>query len=495
MIAGNTHGYDKWAVLFMVILTFCIYTAGISLTILKPGDCIASEYNKNEINDDSQAEFSFEGFIEFENFHNIQSDQSFQDANKKNELRGRFEIRYGTENLYFFTVPNIYLTSTLFNSEIGEDYNYNDDTDVARNMKVSSSSYEISFNELYLSYDTENYRLRAGNQIYGWGTADVFNPTSYFNPYDMREVIFKDEDEYKEGVPSLSAMFFFDDYTLEAVFSPTHIPGRIAENGDYWQLSFDNYQLPIVFADPDALDTELSNTAYGARLSTSVMNSDISLSLYHGPDSEFLFVPTCLVVEEGNPVSVLVEPRTYVVNKIGMDYSMAMDKFVVQFEAAYSPDKRGVVSQQTDDIGGVTFPFDVKKSDHISYSAGFNYFIPLYSIFEEHEGETVFTMEWYQSKYASSNLADPLLTDLLTCRFEDQYFSNRLSVSLSGIIDTKNKGFTFWPQIGYDFQNGFSTELSYVHIHGKSDSINTTESLFYYLRNNDTLIWKVRYDF
>jgi hypothetical protein len=457
--------------------------------------CFASDFDDYEDFEEESAEFTIQGFIEFENFLNTYKDQDFEDANKKNEIRSRLEIRYGTDSLYLYVVPNIYVSSTLIKDRLGKDYNYSDKTELFRNLRYSSSSYEVSFNEFYLNFTQENYRIRVGNQIFGWGTADVFNPTAYFNPFDMREIIFKEDDEYKAGVPSVSAMIFFDDTTLELVVVPVHIPGIIAENGDFWSLAPDNYQLPIILGEIRGLDIDSSNSGYGARFSATTGSTDFSFSCYHGPDVEPVYLPFRTVLSPNESVSVLVEPQYHVINRVGLDFSMTIDDFVVQFEAAYSPDKRGYKEAKFENAGGIVLPLEVEQSDHIWYSVGFNYFIPLYRLIDDHEGETVFTFEWSQSKYFEDDFSDPFSAKIMSFRFEDSYYSNRLNVSLAGIFDIQRNGHSIWPKIGYDFLNGFSTELSYACISGKSDSINTTESIFYYFRDNDILIWEVRYDF
>jgi hypothetical protein len=311
----------------------------------------------------------------------------------------------------------------------------------------------------------------------------------------MRETFFKDDNEFKQGVPSLSGMIFLEGFSLEMVAVPVHIPERMPEKGSYWYINLDNYQIPILFDKPEHLAPNAINQAFGTRLTTTLFSTDMSFSLYHGPDSSLLFLPDSTRIEQGQPVSVLVKPKAYVVNKIGMDFSRAIGKIVLQFEGAYTLDKRGTVEQHITNPAQVVFPYDVKKSGHMAFSAGFNYFIPLNAILKDHEGDTVLTMEWFQSEYVDKTLSSPLLTDLVIARIEDSYFGNRLAISLAGILYTKKHGYVVWPKVGYNFQNGFSTDLSYVHINGKSDSVNTTESLFYYLRNNDTLIWKLKYDF
>ncbi len=442
----------------------------------------------------SDSRLSFSGFLEMENQVNVHTDQEFHDAVKKNELHGKFRIRWGEENAHVWITPDIRLSSALFTSD-DDTCAYADRFDVARNGRISNRGYDISVNEAYLHLGDSNARLRIGNQIYGWGTADVFNPTAYFNPYDMRETFFKDEDGMRLGVPSVSGMVFLDNLTVEAVWVPFHIPGILAGDGRHWSIHMDNYQLPIVFDEVRALDRGMENNGFGVRFSSTVLGTDLSVSLYHGPDKDLLYRPTEILVEPGEPLAVRVVPETHPVSYLGLDMSKSLDKLVIQAELAVSPDKRAIMTQAPGDPTAIRFPYAVKRSAYIACALGFNYFIPLHQWIEDHEGDTVLTMEWYTATFIEEDRADPVISDLVSARFEDTYARGRVPVSLTCLVSLGRPGYAIWPKIGYDFRNGLSTSLSYIHLEGRSEAPNATQSLFYYFRNNDTLAWTIHYDF
>ncbi|MBN2282694.1 MAG: hypothetical protein JXO48_02275 [Deltaproteobacteria bacterium] len=440
-------------------------------------------------------DFTCRGFVEFEGWFSTRDDQDSKEANKKNEIRSRFEIRYGTDSIYFYTASDLYLFLIYLNEEAGDDYVYAPDTTVSRNLMISSERSELRFDELYVNYGKANYRLRVGNQIFAWGTADAFNPTSYFNPYDLREFLFKDDDEYRIGVPALSGMLFFEDSTLEVVFVPAHVPMVLAPEENFWSLVIDDYFFPVEIEEPSGLPVKSKNCGFGARLSRSVSGVDFSLSGYHGPDREPVFVPYRTVLRTNEPLSLLIRSFTYTVNMVGVDFTTTYGDFVFQTEAAYSPDKRWIVRQDLDDYANLTLPFEVKKSHYLSYAVGFNYFVPLNRVLDGHEGESVFTFEWFQSKYFDDDLFAPLLTDLITCRYEDSFMSGRVKTKMTGIFDVRNDGYVLWPEIGYDFQNGWTVDLSYAGIRGSGGSDWEDNSIFYYFRDNDILMGRIRYEY
>lgn len=444
--------------------------------------------------DASDSRFSFSGFVEMDHRINTRTNQDFHDAVKKSELRGKLKVRWGEDNAHVLVTPDIRLSSALFTPD-DDTCAYADEFEVARNGRISNRGYEISLDEAYLHLGGSRARLRVGNQIYGWGTADVFNPTAYFNPYDMRETFFNDPDSMKLGVPSVSGMVFLDNLTVEAVWVPVHVPGIIAGDGRYWSIHMDNYQLPIVFDEVKPLESDVENSGFGVRVSSTILGTDLSVSLYHGPDKDLLYRPAEILVEPGEPVSVRVVPESHLVSYLGLDISKSLDKLVIQAELAVSPDKRAIMEQAPDDPAAIRFPYAVKRSVYMACALGFNYFIPLHQWIEDHEGDTVLTMEWYKATFIEGDRAEPVISDLVSARFEDTYARGRVPVSLTCLVSLDRPGYAMWPKIGYDFQNGLSTSLSYIHLDGRSEAPNATQSLFYYFRANDTLVWNIHYDF
>ena len=52
-----------------------------------------------------------------------------------------------------------------------------------------------------------------------------------------------------------------------------------------------------------------------------------------------------------------------------------------------------------------------------------------------------------------------------------------------------------WPQIGYDFLNGFKVEAGYIAIDGHGEGDYQEDSVFYYYEDNDFVMVNVRYAF
>jgi hypothetical protein len=427
----------------------------------------------------------------------IQTDRElhFEDAWKKNEISALFEFQYGSSDDYLFSVTGLYFFPTFINDTIGDDYVYSSSSKTYRNLRISSESSEVIFRELYYNWSREKFRVRVGNQIFGWGTADFINSTSYFNPSDFRELLFKDQDQVALGVPSVSSLFFFEKFTVETVFVPIHTATVFPETGNYWSVKMVEDSYPLIFGDANPMETNSKNFGYGARAASTWQGMDFSFSGYHGPDNEPVILPFGTVLIENQTVSVLVEPQYFIVDYFGFDCVFTYEDFVFQVEAAYSPNKSGFIKQDTSKPQDLTFPYDTRKTDYLAYSLGLNYFIPMQKLLPGHAGESLFTIEWFQAQHFDDDIQRPQITDFLTCRYQDAFFDDRVSISMTGIIETRNGGVILWPQIGYDFQNGFKAEFGYTAIDGHGEGDYEKDSIFYYYKDNDFITVNLRYAF
>ena len=435
------------------------------------------------------------GMVELENYFATEHGESFDEISKKNEARLKLFLKAGSDNLFFYAVPDFYISSSYFSENTGNDSSYRGNQTESGFSRTSSDDTEMKFNELYLHYGFDNFQIRAGNQIISWGTADVFNPTSYFNPADMRETFAMDVDDVKTGVPALSGIVYFDNYTAEGVWVPVHVTADRAANDEFWALSPENYTFPVKFSADKRLESTPENYGYGLRLTTTAGAMDLSASYYHGPDNEPVYVPDRTEYNGDNPLAIYVSPEYYVVDKYGIDFARQYRKFVFQFEIVYCPDRRGVVKQDLFDSNAIVLPYTVDETESISYTAGFNYFIPVADYFPWHDGEMIFTFEWFDVIYLNDTIMDPVMSEFAGLQLEDTFFDGRFSLKCSSLIDTKYNGMLVWPEAGYNFENGFSVEMSYMLFEGKRQMRNKEASVFNYLESSDIFIFKVKYEF
>ncbi len=467
-----------------------------------------SELDDSGFDDDWELAFAQPGPVEndslpvswrldaaLKNHVNTDRELDFRDASKKNEVGLRLETTWGAPPYYFFAVTDAYFFPTFLHEEIGDDHPYSPESKTYKNLRITTRDSEMIFREMYVNWNLSGYRLRIGNQLFPWGTADFMNSTAYFNPTDSRELIFKPQDEVRFGIPACSVMFFFDAFTMELVFTPFHVPSALPSTGHFWAVKQIENEYPLIFGDHEELPSSSRNFGYGGRVSATRSGVDFSFSAYHGPDKDQLLVPFATVIEENQPISLFVQPQSFLVDYVGADVAFTHGDFVFQAEAVFSPNKRGVVRQDTSRPQDLTFPYDTRKTRYYAYSLGFNYFIPMHKLISGHAGESLFTAEWYQARYDDDEINRPLITDFLTLRFQDSFFDDRFKVSLTQVTETRNNGVVWWPQIGYDFKNGFEIELAYIDIQGRGRGDVSRDSLFYYFKKNDFIMVNFRYAF
>jgi len=473
----------------------------------KPAGERGAVYSEVEENGDishGENPFSFkpDGFIEIENYYSSDKKKTSRERNLKNEFRANLELKAGWENLFLYSKTNFYYIPQLKKESEGENYYYLKDSNVSDNLIISDKEYEMEFSELYLNFSNSFLRVRAGNQVYSWGTADLHNPTSYFNPADYREYVFADEDELRLAVPSGSVMIFAGSATVEMVFVPVHISSRVPADGNYWQIRSESSAIDLHMQRNKGLSKKLSNSAYGIRTAFSPRGVDVSLSYYHGPDKNPVFVPEYINFFEAPPV-LEIAPEYFIVNKIGFDLSTQISDFVIQCEAVYSPDKTWLVERDmyqfiTANMTGRS-SYQTSKSHYVLYAAGFNYYMPVNKFIRDYGGESIITLEWQQPWYSDEKVMEPLVSKIILLRFEEICFDSRIKISISYLNEMNKNAHVVKPEIKYDFQNGVSMKFSYLYIKAESDAMtilpNEDTSLLYYMRDKDMGTFSVRYDF
>ncbi len=436
---------------------------------------------------------SIKGFVEIDTTTSTYPHQEIDTIFKKDELRVNTIIKYGKDSLYFYADTNAYILPHLIHQNINPEYTYASETEILPNGTITTRNAEINFRECYLNWEIGSVRIKAGNQIFAWGTADAFNPTSYFNPYDLREFLFKDEDtEMKMGIPALSMLITLGNDTLELVVTPLHVPLRMPQKDSFWQLKVKEGPFPVTIAAPEPLTPDIANAGVGARYYHNIAGFDVHMSAYHGPDTTPHLVPVKTILEPNKPVSILVEPRFAIVDMAGTAISKAYKDFVFQLEAAYSPNKTGVVDVDLNTVNAgqlsTLLPYATRQSHFVTYSAGFNYFIPIRDYFKEHEGQCVFTFEWSQSHFFDNTLMKPMLSDIVVLRLQDSFFNDRLDVHISSFIETHTTSFMVMPRVSYRF-GSIRFDVMYIYLHM------TADSYFAGYNNNDCVTGRVSYEF
>jgi hypothetical protein len=481
-----------------------------------PAPMTASPNRSAETDSDESLDFLFNGFAKIATEFTPPTSTDLAENIQKREIQNHLEVSFGPENINVYAAANQYYQVNFGTETSGPAYHYADETTFARNLAVYAPEYELNFNELYFHYSRNNVRLRAGNQLYRWGTADGLNPTAYFNPVDIRELFFRHDEEARLGIPSLSGLFFSSDFTLELVLAPLHVPHPAMPRGNFWSIDLATPLYVVYFEKPEALPISLANAGFGARLSGHLFGGDFAVSAFHGPDKEPVYLPVWLAKEADQPAVIGVASRTFVISMLGLDFSRSFNDFVIQFEAAYSPQKYGLpdypnlgnlvnqpwLAEWADNTAlesalsaKMKLPLAPIGSEFLSFSLGFNYFLPLHAGLTGQKGLSILTVEWFQSKFFNEYMAKSLATDLLILKYSDSFFHGRINTTLSVFFEAAGSGTILWPQVSYNFDHGFGLTLAYAAISAGKPGNSITQSEFYYFQSNDIFMLELCYSY
>lgn len=435
---------------------------------------------------DEKAIFNIKFYTEYRGLISTYTKQDFSDIYKKNELKTNINFKYGLPHFYVQGDSNIFLLPGFIYEKMSKDYKYSTDFSVKRNGTLTSEYAEIDFRELYVNYDKGIWRFRAGNQVHHWGTADAIKLTSYFNPFDMRELLFKNEDtELAMGVPSISVLAFIGSDSLEIVFVPFHTPSRVPVTGTFWELKHREGPFPIIIDEEKGIDSWIEGAGVGIKYYRNIKNFDTHVSLFRGPDKEPIFRPVKTVSEPDEVVSIMIEPQFKAVTMAGVAISNTYERLIFQFEGVYSPDKTGVVDTEikSSEIDNL-LPFKTEKSHYFAYSVGFNYFVPF-----SPSKEGMVTAEWSRSHMLNDKIMKPFLSDIITIRINEKFFQGKLETSLTAMINMAASLYVVIPVVKYRYNDFLSCEIKYAYIAGRKDN--------YYsgYKNNDFVEWRVRYEY
>jgi hypothetical protein len=435
-----------------------------------------------------KSRFSIGGYVESTNYYGIniertrygingtyQNEDGEQFTISKFEGHAKIDARYDfLDNVYIKTITYLHAATAA--------------TPILR--RYFGDQEIINLQELYLSVLLANIDIRAGNQVIRWGTAYTINPTSYFNPFDMVEIVLRDTDELYVGIPAISANVDLGDFALRLVYAPVHTPTRLPERGGPWSLRVLDAQLPGATI---GLPIEMAriNNAYftydrhtiddysvGAKLSATMHGFDVSVSVYHGYDRDIVLFPK-LTQDPMNPLGKIeLAPYYAKVTSLGVDFAVPIWEFTLYGEAAYTFDKPAVVN--ITNLAELMQP--IRHTGFLYCVLGINWV---------YDQDFRIIAEYLQGAYIGNNdrLVDPFFSNLLSGTVEKKLFDGALILEFKGIFNTWKHDAMLMPRIGWKFRDNLLAEIGLTLFVGNSDT------LFGSYDGRDIVNLKVRYLF
>lgn len=174
--------------------------------------------------------------------------------------------------------------------------------------------------ELHLDLTIDLFTVRAGWQVYAWGTGDLFNPTDTINPIDFSDLF----DTRRISVLSASAQVTTEHLSLEVVSVPSFTRSRLPLKGKRFDV-LQTSPLPVLRPD-DPAQTAL-NAQWGARATAHAGGWDVSVCGFTGWDD----LPSArLALLSLNPLSIVIDPVFDRIHMAGADFATTLGFLGVQ---------------------------------------------------------------------------------------------------------------------------------------------------------------------
>jgi len=333
-------------------------------------------------------------------------------------------------------------------------YVYNDFEVVASSAleyRWRNHSSRAELREAYLVWYPAFGEVSIGKQIFAWGMADANNPTDNLSAYDYY-YLFDAGTERKIGSLSASVKWYLGNWQLEGAFIPRHEPDRLVYEEDF------PIQPPM---HPNASQIEKVNNPaeYGARAQTSLGNSDLAVSYFHGHDR--LFSATVFQISP-QPFPVAFGYRKTEV--YGFDMVNFWGDFTFRNETAYFVTRPGGRSGLIDYGGAVFVDLSAEYLQYVSqleYS-GFKNFNVTAQLIGNHNFSVRSNMPGFE-QYFAAGMGTPFagfLDKALMVSLSSTLWDNRLELKPMVLANLNEKGYMAGFEVDYSPVESINLEIS-----------------------------------
>ncbi len=175
----------------------------------------------------------------------------------------------------------------------------------------------LTTGDFYIALAIDWFEVRAGYQIFSWGTGDLLNPTNNINPIDFSDAF----DSRRIPVMAAAITLDFDFISLEGVVVPTFTRSRLPLRNRRFD-ALRNSALPVL--NPEDPAEEAENAQVAARVIGHFGGVDLSLSGYRG----FSDLPSARLVVIQQPIQALVVDPVYErIHVAGADFATTLGIF------------------------------------------------------------------------------------------------------------------------------------------------------------------------
>ncbi|MES2353888.1 MAG: DUF1302 family protein [Pseudomonadota bacterium] len=222
--------------------------------------------------------------------------------------------------------------------------------------------------ENYLDISKGDWDFRLGRQHIIWGEVVGLFFADVVSAKDLRESVLQDFDRIRIPQWATRVEYFKNDFHAEAVWIPYMTYNEIGKPGS----EFYSYPPPgpagygYQIRDEVTPSRNLSNTAYGLRLSYLVNGWDMSGFVYQSVDASAAFSRE---IQAGPTPAFIYTPEHHKIHQGGMSVAKDLGNMVVKAEAVYTGDREFTVTRLSDTDGLV-------KQNTLDYILGMEWPLP-----------------------------------------------------------------------------------------------------------------------
>lgn len=423
-----------------------------------------AEQNSTESSAVEKPAFNFFGYIESENAFGISGSSSMKNKNIiKTEMKARLQIRYGTSFFYAKGVFDIFFYPTSLSPVYQNNY------------QGKNTAYFNPY-EFYIG-GGKSFQFRIGKILYNWGNSDFYSLTNYFDQKDMRELMFKEEDErYAGGTFSLHLKYLFKSYAVEAVVATQNNYPLLPLANSFWQFDFQR-NLPVKMdysqtSSPFFEFPSYKDISAAFRIGGSAGAVDFHFSYFNGYSDAIIFVE-----DRSDPTYVSLKTFRDRVNKIGFDMAWVYKKLSGRFELLAIPDYVTAYSDASRTDPSNANIRGVGRVPYLAFTAGADF------LFHGDYGRIL--IEYSQGFFLRNpkEYEKGMLSQFFLIALQERVYKDHIGLFFALI------GLTPKIQLDYDFKNGLTIAA------GTLIFFDVNQYLLKMYRNHDLFYLRAHYEF
>lgn len=237
----------------------------------------------------------------------------------------------------------------------------------SRRYLTGDQQAENRLQEAWLKYESDNYDIKIGKQIFQWGKGTFINPTSIATPKDYRDIIDTTNEEF--GLLSLSFKYYIQSETYQFIYIPEFKASRLPSIGTRWFFDLpdsiktpgSNVNLPSSYRThyDDSFESKTDNNQFLFRYSNYSNQFDYSLIYHKGIDSLPVFTEEILSISP-EQAEIQINGSFTKFEMLGGDLALPVGKWMARVEAAYfyTEDSSGLREDKDDPYFHLVIGFD-----------------------------------------------------------------------------------------------------------------------------------------